>query len=402
MGRARVYLHADQRKGVHMGMRWNVRAPFVSADRCAAEYDVVVVGAGPAGIMAAIEGARGGARVLLVEAGALPRYKSCGGMLNLYTRRALEPFGGIPDEMVLDPRWISFRYHHLDYGVMKATDVRFLNVDREMFDEWLLSLLPPSVSVLPSTRLVDVAQSPAFVEAVLRGADASGRRSERVVRARYLIAADGPRATVRERLGIRPFDRYITVQEYVRIEPGALEPYFDALCCRRFSRDYGIGYLMPKGDVAIVGSVFYPGSRECERKHEEVLEILRERYPLGPSVRREKWFAAHLRRPADLVAGRGRILLAGEGGGFLSCTSGEGISFALNSGSMAGSSVAEALAGDCRVSGEALARYGRKLRPMKRNLEFRMGMFPLLNSTLGKTVACAVPTPLVSKVTERL
>lgn len=385
-----------------MGMRWGVQAPFIAFDDCESSYDVVVVGAGPAGIMAAVEASRGGARVLLVEAGALPRYKSCGGMLNLYTRRALEPYGGIPEEMVLDPRWISFRYHHLDYGVKKATDVRFLNVDREMFDEWLLSLLPANVQVLPMTRLVDVAQSPTFVEVMLKDSRPSSGRCSRIVRARYLIAADGPRATVRERLGIRPFDRYITVQEYVKIEPGALEPYFDALCCRRFSRDYGIGYLMPKGDVAIVGSVFYPGSTSCERKHEEVLEILRERYPLGPSVKREKWFAAHLRRPADLVAGKGRILLAGEGGGFLSCTSGEGISFALNSGIMAGSSVAEVLKGVCRVGGEALARYERKLRPMKRNLEFRMGMFPLLNSTLGKTVACAVPTPVVSKVTERL
>lgn len=385
-----------------MAMRWNVSAPFTTVDACADTYDVIVVGAGPAGIMAAVESARGGAHVLLIEAGSLPRYKSCGGMLNVYTQRALAPYGGVPEEMVLDPRWITFRYHHLDYDVTKATDVRFLNVDRALFDEWLLSLLPDTVTVVPSTRLVDVEQSPVAVEVRVRGLTASGSRANRTLRTRYLIAADGPRATVRERLGIRPFDRYITVQEYVRIERGALDPCFDALCCRRFSRDYGIGYLMPKGDVAIVGSVFYPGSTDCERKHEDVLKILRERYPLGESVAREKWFAAHLRRPADLVAGHGRILLAGEGGGFLSCTSGEGISFALNSGIMAGTSVAEAYEAGGRVAGEALARYERKLVPMKKNLAFRMCMFPLMNSTFGKTVACVIPTPIVSKATEHL
>src|SRR5208283_840099 len=42
-------------------------------------YDVVVVGAGPAGSSAAYELARHGARVALVEKASMPRYKTCGG-----------------------------------------------------------------------------------------------------------------------------------------------------------------------------------------------------------------------------------------------------------------------------------------------------------------------------------
>lgn len=385
-----------------MGMRWETRCGFISFEDVGGYYDVIVVGAGPAGIMAAIESSRACRRVLLVEAGELPRQKSCGGMLNAYTLRALAPFGGVPEEMVLYPRWITFRYHHLDFGVIKGTEVRFLNVDRGMFDEWLLSLLPENVDVAPSVRLADVEQSPVDVVAALAGCHSGAGHAARQVRCSRLIAADGPRATVRERLGLRPFDRYLTVQEYVRIEPGMLGPYFDALCSKRFSRDYGIGYIMPKGDVAIIGSVFYPGTRDCVAKHEEVLRVLSEYYRFGDSVKRESWFAAHLKRPADLVAGQGRILLCGEGGGFLSCTSGEGISFALNSGLMAGSAVAQSIRGASRVTADALARYQEMLIPMKRNLAFRMRMFPFMNNAFGKTVACAIPTPIVSKVTERL
>src|SRR5207245_6454703 len=41
-------------------------------------YDLVIVGAGPAGCAAAITAVRGGARVLLLERGRFPRHKVCG------------------------------------------------------------------------------------------------------------------------------------------------------------------------------------------------------------------------------------------------------------------------------------------------------------------------------------
>ena len=64
---------------------------------------------------------------------------------------------------------------------------------------------------------------------------------------------------------------------------------------------------------------------------------LREACPLGESVKREAWVAlSRSRTPRDVVPGAGRVLLAGEAGGFMSPTSGEGISYALNTGRLAG------------------------------------------------------------------
>ena len=44
-------------------------------------YDAIVAGAGPAGSAAAMALAELGGRVLLADRCALPRYKSCSGML---------------------------------------------------------------------------------------------------------------------------------------------------------------------------------------------------------------------------------------------------------------------------------------------------------------------------------
>ena len=63
---------------------------------------------------------------------------------------------------------------------------------------------------------------------------------------------------------------------------------------------------------------------------------------------------------------------------------------------------AEAHAAHSGVAVAALERYERCLGPMKRNLAFRMGMFPFMNNDACKDMACLVPAPIVSKMTERL
>lgn len=54
-------------------------------------WDVVVVGAGPAGSSAAYAAATAGRRVLLLEKAELPRYKTCGGGIIGPSRDALPP-----------------------------------------------------------------------------------------------------------------------------------------------------------------------------------------------------------------------------------------------------------------------------------------------------------------------
>jgi len=56
-------------------------------------WDVVVIGTGPAGTAAAIESARAGLEVLLVDRKALPRPKVCGGCVNPSSLKSLQKLG---------------------------------------------------------------------------------------------------------------------------------------------------------------------------------------------------------------------------------------------------------------------------------------------------------------------
>src|SRR5664279_2576497 len=79
--------------------------PTMSHSNLQTSYATVVAGAGPAGVMAAFHAAARGT-VLLVDGSALPRDKSCGGMLNEYTQHFLAEFGEMPASMTLDPQWV--------------------------------------------------------------------------------------------------------------------------------------------------------------------------------------------------------------------------------------------------------------------------------------------------------
>ncbi len=361
--------------------------------------DVLVVGAGPAGIAAARAAAATGASVLVTDAARLPRRKSCGGMLNAYAQRFLAGAAKLPDAMVLEPGWVNFRYYDWDRKIKKPCSLRFRNVDRMLFDEWLLGLIPAGVQVWDHTSFTGCIQGPDGVVASLVRAGEPAQ-----VSCRWLVGADGARSAVRRAHPDWPQTRcYKTVQEFVEITPGSIEPFFDCVYSRHIAPEYGYGYVVPKGDVAIVGSVFFPGTKDIPPMHESALATFGERYPLGASVRREAGTAIQIRSTDDIVAGSGRVLMVGEAAGLMSPSSGEGISFALNSGALAGDAVARQHAlGDPGKPDAALAAYRASLVPMRKNIARRLRFFPIMNSDWGKWLGGCMPTALVSKVTEHL
>ena len=223
------------------------RVALASSD----SYRTVVVGAGPAGALAALHAAAVGS-VLLVEQSALPRSKSCGGMLHHHTLRTLAEYGDVPPAIVLKPAHVNFRYRDWDRDIRRATALEFLNVDRAGFDAWLLGLLPESVEVVAGCALKDLEQTQSGVSALLKSGDET-----LPVACENLVGADGARSQVRRWLGVAGTATYVTLQDFVQLK-APIEPYFDCIYLRGIGDAFGYAYVVPKGDVAIVGSVFYP------------------------------------------------------------------------------------------------------------------------------------------------
>jgi len=352
--------------------------------------DTVVVGAGPAGVMAAYHAARRGA-VVLIDSATLPRDKSCGGMLNEYTQSFLSEFGEMPEALWLEPRWVNFRYHDWDRTILKPTELRFANVDRRGFDDWLISLLPENVTVVGGCSMTGFTQDEYGVSVTCQ--PRSGQASQ--LRCENLIGCDGPRSSVRRALGVGSVSTYVTLQDFCVIE-GDLAPFFDCIYLRDIGDSFGYAYVVPKGDVAIVGSVFYPKTKHPHVKHEQVLETLRGSLPLGETIKREAWVALSVRHAGDVVPGHGRVLLCGEAGGFMSPTSGEGISYALNTGRLAGIAVSKT------SPDRSLEAYSAAASHISGNIRRKLKWLPFMESRTGKYLAGFVPTGIVSAVTKGL
>lgn len=359
-----------------------------------AHQNTLIIGAGPSGFAAAYYAARAGS-VTLIDSFTLPRDKSCGGMIHPLSQTLLEEITPLPEELLLEPREVVFRYNDWDRGVIKNTDLTFLNVSRPAFDEWLMQQLPPEVVVQDKTRYIAHRETDHGIEVDLMHNDAI-----ETVTCDYLVGADGARSKVREQLGLGKFNRYITLQDYCRRE-GAIDPAFDCFWLENMP-PLGVGYVIPKDDQVLVGCCYYPGTKRAHEWQDQVLEHLRERLPLGPSLKREAWIAPKHRSLDDVCPGKGRVLLTGEAGGYISPTSGEGISWALDSGKGAGQAIAGALLHTGAQSPCALTAYADSVEHLHKMIAYRLRWFPFMNSRWGKTLAGHVPESIISRITHNL
>ena len=207
-------------------------------------YDVLVVGAGPAGSATAIHLARAGARVLLADKARFPRDKPCGGGL---TGRALRhaPCDVEPVvEHVVDRMVVRVRYRAKTGRTSAAPLIRMTQRRR-------LDLHLAEQAALAGA---DFRDGVAVAELELGDECVRARVGRDVVRATHVVGADGANGAVARASGIEDgIVRGIALEG--NVPWGTLErsPYDATAWVELGVVPGGYGWVFPKGDHANLG-----------------------------------------------------------------------------------------------------------------------------------------------------
>ncbi len=322
------------------------RVAYASAVPEDQEWDVAIIGGGPAGLAAAIAAAARGARTVVLERAEHPRYKTCGGGLIGTSLAVAAGRIVVPARDHVHAATVSLdgrRAFTRDDGEPLLTMVA-----REEFDDALRrAAVAAGATVRQRSPVRGITEDGGY--ACARLADGTG------VRARVAVGADGSSGVSARYAGVR----YEQVDLGLELEIAVPPPLADQWRGRMLL-DWGpvpgsYGWVFPKGDRLTVGVIAARGEGARTRRYLRDFTARLGLASFGPAQD-----SGHLTRcrSDDSPVGRGRVLVAGDAAGLLEPWTREGISFALRSGTLAGTAAAQASGStDHEHLGLALGQY---------------------------------------------
>ena len=295
------------------------------------QYDVIVVGGGPAGASAARRAAQMGASVLLIDAATFPRPKPCGGAVSeqamSYLDFPLEP-------ALIQAEVYGARVYFGDNVVEGRAPFRIaVLTSRTELDNFLLQKAAEAgVQILQDHRVEDVSQNDDFAIVKVN--------NNRQFRSQYVVAADGAQSviakSIRKRLSKDEFavayeaDIACTRESPAQLSNDLIDIYF--------GQEYmGYSWIFPKRDHWNIGvGAMASNATNVKSSTQEFFGNLTAlQYDPGASLINGKgWIipaGGYQRR-----VGFKRIYLTGDAAGFVDPFYGEGIAYAIRSGAQAG------------------------------------------------------------------
>lgn len=295
-------------------------------------YDVVVVGGGIAGSVAARYTSAGGLKTLLVEKHKTPRNKPCTGLQFEYFEKLIGV--RIPPSRLCSNELYKMEII-LPSGMVFPTRMKMLNFWRTKFDAWLnLVALSTGAEFRDETHLVDFDQKGHLTIIKVR----SGTHEE-WIETRYLVAADGINSTIRKKIAPKDFVEKASRGTQTCYFEGQAD--FDPNTCYMFYNcefnplAFGVVYL--KDDLWMITTGADQNLKEyMERFYQHVFH----KYNLKGKVVRKEGFAFQLK--GGIFLGQGNLLMVGDAAGLLDMNRVLGMDNAAISGRHAASAILEA------------------------------------------------------------
>jgi geranylgeranyl reductase family protein len=296
-------------------------------------YDVIVVGAGPAGSLTAYNAAKEGASVLLLDRASFPRDKPCGGGVTIRAASVL-PFDVSPvvERTAYNVRF-SFRLGRS--FVDRYSEPLAHMTQRRCLDEYLVQQAAKAgVDFKDRTSVKDI---------TVDGHKVSVRAGGDVYQSSVLVGADGANGVVAKSTSIIPkLEHLVALEGNVSYKNGIPQYWERTIALDLGGLPGGYGWVFPKGEHLNVGVGAW--TRYGPYLRESVAALCR-RYGLRfEDLQNLRGHRLPLRLPGSPIA-KGPVLLVGDAAGLIDPLSGEGIYAAFLSAGYAVKAIARYLGG---------------------------------------------------------
>jgi geranylgeranyl reductase family protein len=334
-------------------------------------WDVAVIGAGPAGLAAARTAAQAGARTVVLERAAHPRYKTCGGGLIGASLAALGDGVRVPVRDEVSASTFTLRGEREKTRVHRTPMLAM--VLRDEFDDELRRAAAGAGAVLREHCLVrGLSQQPDLARVHL----AAGKE----VTARVVVGADGSSGVSARHVGVQYAQVDLGLELEILVPPPVRDSWRGRILLDWGALPGSYAWVFPKDDRLTVGVIATRGHADYTRQY--LRDFVARLGLAGFGTAQD---SGHLTRcrADDSPVRKGRVLVAGDAAGLLEPCTREGISFALRSGRLAGQVAAQAAqsgeAGRTGLPDQELDRYlallGQELIPEMRAGRLLLGAF---------------------------
>ncbi|MDX1501330.1 MAG: NAD(P)/FAD-dependent oxidoreductase [Thermoanaerobaculia bacterium] len=289
------------------------------------DWDVVVVGAGPAGAMAARELARSGVQTLLVDRQSFPRAKVCGGCLNARTLALLDGagLGRLARDLGAEPLarfelWAGGRYAAVP--LPSGASLSRTALDAALLEEAVTA----GASFLPGTRAA-------------LGECAGDRRTVHLpeggarLAARVVLAADGLAGSFVARGGRRAEVAPKSLVGAAAEVDGGPEAYRPGTIYMAAGRGGYVGVVRVERGRLNLAAALSPERVRRRGLAGAVADLLRGAGLPGVSAAAGRWRGTPPLTRRAATRALERVFLLGDAAGYVEPFTGEGISWALES-----------------------------------------------------------------------